>query len=148
MRQLIRFGVVGCANFGISYTVFFLAYRYWPFSTLLTVWPASLAGGMLAALRSLGVSSIDAAVANLLGFVAGMANSFIWNKIWTFQAREGTRQQARRFIITNLLCLAISTMCIFIGTDVNHLPYNLVWFVTMAFVTGINFVMSKRWVFA
>lgn len=39
MKQLIRFSLVGCANFAISYTVFLLSYRYWPFSKVLATLP-------------------------------------------------------------------------------------------------------------
>lgn len=147
MKQLIRFCIVGCANFGISYSVFFLSYRYWPFSVLLTALPDGGAGHVAAALQQFGIASIDAACANVTGFAAGMANSFIWNKLWTFKAPAETRTQARRFIVVNLACLLFSTGSVFVFTDLNKLPYNLVWIVTMAFVTIMNFVASKYWVF-
>jgi len=148
MKQLIRFSLVGCANFSISYTVFLLSYHYWPFSRILATLPLPLANVCQTGLQLTGVSSIDAAVANLIGFVAGMANSFVLNKLWTFEVREGTRSQAQRFIATNLLCLGLSTVSLFIGTDLNHLPHTPVWIGSMAGVTIINFWLSKHWVFA
>jgi len=147
MKQLLRFCIVGCLNFGISYSVFFLSYRYWPFSVLLTALPEAVSEEIGIALRQLGVSSIDAACANAAGFAAGMANSFLWNKLWTFKAVAETHTQARRFIVVNLTCLLFSTAAIFVLTDLNNLPYNIVWVVTMGFVTVINFVASKYWVF-
>ncbi len=147
MKQLLRFCIVGCANFGISYSVFFISYRYWPFSALLASLPGGAAAYVSAALQRLGVTSIDAASANIIGFAAGMANSFLWNKLWTFKAVAETHRQARRFVVVNMACLLLSTAAVFVFTDLNNLPYNPVWMVTMAFVTVINFVASKYWVF-
>lgn len=143
MKQLIKFCIVGCLNFGISYAVFFLSYRYWPLSSLLTALPADGA----ALLRRLGVSSMDGAVANVLGYSAGMANSFVWNRIWTFKAVEDAQTQAFKFIVTNIGCLLLSTAAVFVFTDLHHWPYKPVWFITMTLVTIINFVASKYWVF-
>jgi putative flippase GtrA len=106
-----------------------------------------LPGGM-DRLHRLGISSIDGASANVLGFVAGMANSFVWNRLWTFKSLEKTHKQAIRFVITNIACLLLSTASIFVCTDLNHWPYKPVWFITMVFVTVINFIASKYWVFA
>lgn len=147
MKQLIRFSIVGCMNFAISYSVFLFSYRYCPFSALAHnqgLLGANLAAGM----RLLDIPSIDGAVANLLGFAAGMVNSFLWNRFWTFQSPGETRRQAGRFIVTNLACLLVSTASIFSLTDLNHWPYQPVWLGTMLFVTCMNFIVSKNWVFA
>lgn len=147
MKQLLRFCIVGCANFGISYSLFFLTYHYWPFSSLLTLLPDTVAEEIATALRQLGITSIDAACANVVGYAAGMANSFIWNKLWTFKANAETHPQARRFLVVNFGCLLLSTTLIFILADVHNFPYSTVWIVTMVFVTALNFVASKYWVF-
>lgn len=148
MKQLTRFCIVGCLNFAISYTVFFVSYRFWPFSTILTASPGALAETIATTMQNLGITSLDGSIANVIGYVAGMTNSFVWNKLWTFQAKKGTKKQIHKFIVTNLVCLLISTVSVFIGTDISNLPYNLVWIVTMVGVTIINFIMSKHWVFA
>ncbi|MBW4056989.1 MAG: GtrA family protein [Proteobacteria bacterium] len=145
--QLLRFCIVGCLNFAISYTLFFLSYRYFPFSALLASLPAGAAERVAAGLRVLGATTIDGAVATVIGFAAGMVNSFVWNKFWTFNAAQETSRQARRFIVVNLACLLLSAVSVFVLTDMNNLPYTPVWMVTMVFVTGINFVASKYWVF-
>lgn len=147
MKQLVKFCLVGCLNFGISYAVFLLSYRYWPFSAMLTALPGGMAESVSSGLGRMGVLSIDAALSNMMGFTAGMANSFLWNRLWTFGALENPHQQAGRFIATNLGCLSLSTASIFICTDLNQIPYNPVWIITMLFVTIINFIVSKYWVF-
>ena len=147
MKQLVRFCVVGCANTAISYAVFSLCYRYWSFSFIMTAISGSPNNLVVSGLKQLGITSIDGAVANLAGYLIGMANSFVWNKFWTFEVTANTKRQAARFIITNGLCLAISTASLFLFTDTLKFAYNLVWLITMAFVTILSFWMSKHWVF-
>jgi len=148
MKQIYRFCIVGCLNFGISYSFFFLAYQYVSFSTTIQTFFPDSATSLFSGLQRIGIPSIDAATANVIGFGAGMVNSFLWNKLWTFQMPENTEKQIRKFIITNLICLLVSTISILIFTDINHWPYHIVWIVTMSFVTILNFVMSKYWVFS
>lgn len=148
MTQLIRFSVVGFLNFAISYSVFYLLIRFFPFSALQTYLPASLAEGVAASLRLMKIPSIDAAAANLVGYAAGMLNSFVWNKLWTFKAAQNTRRQAQRFIVTNMACLLLSTAALFVCTDLYQLPFSTVWFVTMALITILNYLLCKHWVFA
>jgi len=148
MRQLIRFCLVGCSNVVLSYSVFFLCYHYFPLSAIFAALPSDLADALIAGMRRLGLVSLDASMANVIGFTAGMGNSFFWNKRWTFRSLERTHVQAHRFIVTNLLCLVISTGCMLVGADLKQLPYPLVWGATMAGVTGINFLLSRYWVFA
>lgn len=143
MKQLIKFCIVGCLNFGISYSVFFLSYRYFPFSKL----PGTFPDVIVNTFRVSGIFSIDAAIANVIGYAAGMANSFLWNKLWTFRALQETHRQAGRFILTNIGCLLLSTAAVFICVDIKHWPYNQVWISTMVLVTVINFIASKYWVF-
>lgn len=129
--QLFRFCIVGCLNFAISYSVFLLLYRCRPLSALLP-----------------GIAPIDGAAANVAGFAAGMANSFAWNRHWTFKVLEAAGSQARKFVVTNIVTLVISTATIFVCIDLWHWSYKPVWVITMAFVTMLNFSASKYWVFS
>ena len=96
----------------------------------------------------LGASSFDATLANLFGYSAGIINSFIWNKFWTFQVKHETAAQFGRFLALNFSCLILSSGALFFFTDYLGWPYLLVWFVTMGIVTLVNFFISKMWVFA
>lgn len=99
------------------------------------------------AMVKLGAASLDATLANILGYGAGIANSFIWNKFWTFRAKSQTGVQFIRFLLLNLSCLLLSSASLFLFTDYLGWSYLPVWFVTMGFVTVINFMASKYWVF-
>lgn len=147
ISQFSRFILVGFSNFAVSFGVFYLFYNHWqlsePFFALLGGSGRSLEALLL---RS-GFNSLDATLANIVGYSAGVINSFTWNKLWTFKAKHETASQFSRFLVLNLACLALSSASLFLFTDYFGLPYLPVWFITMAFVTLKNFLVSKYWVF-
>jgi putative flippase GtrA len=105
-------------------------------------------GSMLgSALARVGFHTLDAGVANTTGYLAGMVNSFILNKQWTFEAKGRTALQLRRFVIVNVLALACSTVIIFIFIDLLSGPYLSIWIMTTGLVMGINFLGNKYWTF-
>jgi putative flippase GtrA len=91
--------------------------------------------------------AIDGAIANIVGYLAGMINSFILNKIWTFKAKAGTFKQAYRFIILNIICLILSTAILYIFVDLLLFPYILVWFTSITVIMTLNFLGNKYWTF-
>jgi len=95
----------------------------------------------------LGASSLDATLANVFGYSAGIINSFVWNKLWTFKVKHKTAAQFGRFLALNLFCLIGSSASLFLFTDYLGWAYLPVWFITMGIVTLLNFGLSKFWVF-
>lgn len=72
---LVRFGTVGAGNTLVDFVVFFL-------------------------LTSLHVPYL---AAQLFSYSAGVANSYIWNRTWTFQVKEKAHgAEIVRFIMINL----------------------------------------------
>ena len=124
----IRFALVGLTNFVVSFTVFFLSFRYLP-DPVQRQFPA-------------------AALANLLAYLAGMINSFLLNRSWTFRAYGNTAAQAVRFTIVNLSSLALSTAVMFRFVDVLHYPEIAVWVPTTMAVMLLNYLGCKHWAFA
>ncbi len=98
-------------------------------------------------IRQLGATSLDATLANIFGYAAGIINSFIWNKLWTFQVKHETGAQFGRFLFLNFSCLILSSASLFLFTDYLGWAYLPVWFITMGIVTLLNFFISKAWVF-
>ncbi len=105
-------------------------------------------GALALSLSALGVGSIDAAVANAIGYVAGMVNSFVLNKLWTFEAAGHTSRQLRRFVALNLVSLAASTAIMFVAVDMLAAPYVPVFVATVALTTVVHFVANRHWTFA
>lgn len=147
INQFSKFILVGCSNFAISFAVFFLFYNYLPLSAFFNRALGILGDPFSQNLARTGTFSLDATLANIFGYSAGIANSFIWNKLWTFKAKLQTAMQLRRFLALNLFCLLLSSASLFLFTDYLNWPYLPVWFGTMAGVTLLNFGFSKYWVF-
>lgn len=131
----------------LSFAVFYFFYTRWPLSAAVFDDLAGGQGAISKPLRELGVSSVDAALANVLGYSAGVVNSFVWNRYWTFKARDRAGSQLRRFLLLNVACLLLSSASLFAFTDYLGWAYKGVWLVTMTVVTGLNFGLSKVWVF-
>jgi putative flippase GtrA len=146
--QVVRFLVVGCLNVAVTFAVFVLCYRWLPLGAWL-VDAAGVAGRALArTLAGFGVASVDAAVANVAGYLAGMVNSFVLNKLWTFEAAGHTSRQLRRFVALNLVSLAVSTAIMFVAVDMLVAPYAPVFVATVALTTVFHFVANRHWTFA
>jgi len=147
IKQFSKFLVVGFSNFAISFAVFYLLYNYWKLSGIFYGLFGQPGKGLENFILQLGATSLDATLANIFGYGAGIINSFIWNKYWTFQVRHETTAQFGRFLLLNICCLILSSASLFVFTDYLGWSYLPVWFVTMGIVTLVNFGLGKFWVF-
>lgn len=53
------------------------------------------------------VFGVNVYVSNAIGYIAGVINSFIWNRNWVFRSNGAFSRQAIHFIIGFLVCYAI-----------------------------------------
>lgn len=75
--QFMKYVIVGCMNTAITLGVIFVC------KSLLDVNPY---------------------LSNALGYIAGLINSFIWNKNWVFKSQNGYSREAIKFGIGFALC--------------------------------------------
>ena len=123
---LARFIVVGCANFVVSFTAFYASYEFMP----------------------LDESSGRGAVANVLAYAAGMINSFVLNRLWTFRADGPVAEHAFKFVVLNAVTLVASTAIVLALVDWAGLPALAVWLpLTLAILTT-HYLGMKHWAFA
>ena len=134
VRQFLKFAIVGCLNVAISTMVFYLCYTKWRLGSSLSI-------------DSLGITELDGAIASVIAYSAGMINSYLLNKSWTFRVKNGTLTQVQRFFILNMAGLALTTVIIFVCVDMLNGPYMTVWFITVIFVMALNFLGNKYWTF-
>lgn len=121
LAQFLRFGVVGLLNTGTSYLVIRL-----------------LAG------------ALDVPLASAIGYAAGVAQSFLLNRIWTFGATRPAGPgrwagEALRFLIVNLLCGGLFTLI----TSTAEAHVGLLWATVagVALVTPLGFILNRFLVF-
>lgn len=146
--EFVRFGIVGCINVAVSFLGFMLFYRVFPVGSYLVGGEGASGAFIRSLLLLAGIPSLDAAVANVLGYMAGMLTSFTLNKIWTFRAEGNAMIQATRFVILNLLGLVVSSGFILVTVDMLGGPYLPFWIIGTVIVMVLNYLGNRHWTFA
>lgn len=94
--------------------------------------------------------AINYIVSQALGYSCGVANSFVFNKKWTFQDRNSKKKKFHellQFIVINLITLIITMIVIkFIVKNFNMNVYIAKIIVTIL-AQATNFLAYKLWIF-
>lgn len=53
-------------------------------------------------------------LSNILGYGAGLINSFLWNKQWVFKTRGGYSREAVRFLVGFAVCYLLQLALVFV----------------------------------
>lgn len=86
IKQLVKYAVVGIMNTLLTLTIIFVC--------------KSLLG-------------VNPYVSNALGYLAGLINSFLWNRNWVFKAGEGRLlRQSVSFVAGFLLCYGVQLLVV------------------------------------
>lgn len=78
--QLVKYGIIGVSNTVITLVVFYVM------NTLL-----GLAYGL----------------ANTVGYILGLINSFVWNRNWVFKTKSNLKKEAMLFAIGFFICFGL-----------------------------------------
>lgn len=120
--QLVKFGLVGGSGYLINLAVF------------------SLLSG------DLGLHQALAAVG---AFCVAVTNNFVWNRHWTFAAKDGHAGfQAVRFFAVSVAALAINLIvleALLLATSLGELAAQAI---AVAVAMPFNFLGNKLWTFA
>lgn len=122
-KHISRFSIVGVLNTVIDFVMF-------------TVFHALL-----------GVSS---SVSQVVGYSCGVANSFVFNKKWTFAANNSNRKtymELLKFILVNLLSLTVTVVTINILTKDFRINVYISKVIVTFIAQAINFLCYKLLVF-
>lgn len=118
---LLKFGIVGVTNTAVDAMMF----------TLLVM------------------AGVPVLIAQVISYSCGVANSYWLNGRWTFRdsARQGGRAKLIRFLLINLVVLALSSLVLMTLHDM--LGWSLVMSKILATLIGmvVNYVASRYWVF-
>lgn len=121
IKQAIKYGVVGVINTLITAVVIWIM------------------------MKLLGCSDV---VSNVVGYLAGVLNSFIWNKMWTFKSSAKWIGSAIRFGVVFGICYLLQLgLLVFVLTPYLDIDPYYNQLIAMAFYTMINFVMNKFYTF-
>ncbi len=89
--QLVKYGLVGVSNSLVTLVVIFLCDE---------------------------VMGLKLMLADVIGYIAGLINSFIWNKTWVFKSHnKRLHQEAALFIIGFLVCFGLQFITVLLLRD-------------------------------
>jgi len=87
----------------------------------------------------------------VLGFIGGVTNSYIMNKLWTFESKGGnakkTTKEMVQFLIVNLVSLGGTTLGLTYFVENLGINENIAQFPTVVISQFINYFGYKLWVF-
>ncbi|MCD2348305.1 GtrA family protein [Clostridium guangxiense] len=122
-KSIIKFGIVGCINTGVDFFTF----------TLL-----------------LSIFGIDKLVCQVGGYSMGVINSFVLNKLWTFNDKKEKVNpivQFAKFVITNIISLGISLVGLNILSNKFYINVYVSKVIVTLFLQVFNYVVYKLFIF-
>ncbi len=115
--QLVRFGIVGIMNTLITLIVIYI-------------------------LQEIG--HIDYKIANVIGYVAGVINSFFWSKLWVFKkSNSNLIHEAILFLINFGICYGIQFLALLILVEILQITDMWAQLAGMVIYTLCNFTLNK-----
>ena len=127
--QLPKYGVIGASNTLITLVVFYVL------NTLL-----GAAYGL----------------ANTIGYILGLINSFVWNRNWVFKTKVNIKKEAALFAVGFLICFALQMtvswylleVADFREIEIPFLPMkkpgeNIVMVLSMVVYTVCNYIYNR-----
>ena len=119
--QLFKFGLVGASGYVVNLVVF----------ALLT-----------------GAADLHHIPAAIGAFCIAVTNNFVWNREWTFRARDGHAGfQAARFFAVSLLGLGFNLVVLELLISSAGMPELPAQALAVALAMPVNFVGNKLWTF-
>ena len=120
VRQLIRFGIVGCANTLLSWCAY-------------------------AVLASVGVHYL---LASAIAWTLGALNSYLLNRRWTFRSRGRYGPEVGRFALVQLAGLALDVLLLDALTRDASVPHLVAQALVYPATTVATFLLSRQWAFS
>ncbi len=122
IKQGIKFALVGALNTAVDFGIYF------------------------ALTRSLPLFATHPQAAKAISYLAGVINSFMWNRAWTFRSGTGWGRLLP-FILANLAGLAINTGILHLLYMELHLPEIVALAGSSLLTIAWNFTLSKFVIF-
>lgn len=119
MEKFIKFGLVGVLNTVITIVVFNI-------------------------LRFVGINMI---VANSVGYICGMTNSYLWNNKWVFKSNSKEVGTIIKFIVVNLITMIINNCILILVVQKIGINEVIAQCLALILTTVINFIGSNIWIF-
>jgi putative flippase GtrA len=143
--QALKYGIVGVLNTLLTAIIIWLMMRF----------VFNLKGEQDATAEAISIS-------NITGYIAGLINSFIWNRKWTFKSKKSWKIDFLKFIGAFLICYIPQLLLVMLLNSLAILPAlqfdfsGKVYMLTSAYIcqligivfyTLLNFLCNKYYTF-
>jgi len=122
IEQGVKFAIVGLMNTGIDLGLYFLLTNH---------------------VTALAEASV---LAKGISYAAGVVNSYLWNRSWTFKVEEGSWRTFVPFALTSLIGLTVNAAVLWAALLLS-VPETLALLIATGSALIWNFFISKRWIF-
>ena len=120
--QLVRFAAVGGSGYVVNLATFTLLVH---------------------------AAGLDYRLAATGAFLVAVTNNFLWNRRWTFRARDGHRNtQAARFLAVSVLAFVFNLLILWLLVDTLHVAEVPAQAAAIVAATPLSFIGNKLWSFA
>jgi len=120
-NRFVRFLLVGISNAAVSFIVFRAVYDFLFIGNVLFAQP--------------------------LSYGSGIVWSYFWNRKWTFRSSGQVHREFIWFVGVQLFLLLLSTWLVHLAVDIGGMNASIGWLLVMAFITVLNFLLTKMIVF-
>ena len=118
--QLLKFGIVGVSN---------------TLLTAITIWVL---------LRMLHFDNYSS---NIIGYIVGLVNSFIWNRKWTFASNAKVKDTIFKFSITFAISYLFQLGNLYLLIHYTQIDSYICQLISIVVYTVINFMSNKYYTF-
>ena len=118
--QLLKFGIVGVSN---------------TLLTAITIWVL---------LRVLHFNDYSS---NIIGYIVGLVNSFIWNRKWTFASDKKVKDTIFKFSITFAISYLFQLGNLYLLIHYTQIDSYICQLISIVVYTVINFILNKYYTF-
>ncbi len=92
--------------------------------------------------------SVGYTAANLLSYIAGIINSFVWNKLWVFRAKEGNvLREAILFLFVFAVSYGVQYGVLHLLVEYYGINPNWAQLPAMVVYTVVNYVLNRVFTF-
>jgi Predicted membrane protein len=143
--QILKYSVIGVMNTLITVLVIWIMMRF-----------------VFGIKGDTDASTIAVTISNIIGYILGLINSFLWNRSWTFKSNKSWKIDLWRFIVAFLICfipqlLLVNVLNTYVNMSSVHITLledqYLVSFayicqlIGIVFYTIMNFLLNKYFTF-
>ncbi|MGL4294013.1 MAG: GtrA family protein [Bacteroidales bacterium] len=87
--------------------------------------------------------NVNYKLSNLIGYIAGVVNSFVWNKTWVFGSKNNIFREIAGFLFSFCICYGIQYLMLMWMVEYRLWNTYLAQLIAMGVYTVLNFLMNR-----